>query len=224
MKNLSEELKNLFKEMYPEGYKEYIQKTIKPNGEPIFSVPMETEDTMYMVKVEMKIDTLIGDDDLDKDLYGDDKVEDSEFAPISEALEKDEENNSHTERVIKHGDAFEEFLMEEEQSKNKKKQKSKKKDDDDDDVDFDDIDEKDDYDSFDEPEDDIEPSAEDLMDMDDYIEDLKADNPMDIHSSNKSSNKKKATKETKETPKATKTTKTTKETHKNINQKTELIR
>ena len=119
MKNLSEELKNLFKEMYPEGYKEYIQKTIKPNGEPIFSVPMETEDTMYMVKVEMKIDTLIGDDDLDKDLYGDDKVEDSEFAPISEALEKDEENNSHTERVIKHGDAFEEFLMEEEQSKNK---------------------------------------------------------------------------------------------------------
>lgn len=103
-KNLSEDLLEKFKEAYPEGYKDYIQKTIKPNGDPIFVVPFETEDTSYMVKFEVKIDTGLIDDDLDKDLYYGGEGDEEEFAPLSEALEKEENEPHHKERVLKHGD------------------------------------------------------------------------------------------------------------------------
>ena len=43
--NLSDELRELFKEAYPEGHKDYMQKIVKPDGTPIFVVPLETEDT-----------------------------------------------------------------------------------------------------------------------------------------------------------------------------------
>lgn len=108
-KNLSDELLALFKEAYPEGHSDFVQKTIKPNGEPIFVVPLETEDATYMVKVEVKIDTTLAEEELDKDLYGDDsdsdKSDDVEFAPMSEALEKEEGIvGSRNDRVLKHGD------------------------------------------------------------------------------------------------------------------------
>lgn len=67
-KNLSEELKALFNEAYPEGYKDHLQKTIKPDGTPIFVVPLFTEDTEYMVKFEVKIDSNITEVDIEKDL------------------------------------------------------------------------------------------------------------------------------------------------------------
>lgn len=103
-KNLSEDLLEKFKEAYPEGYKDYIQKSIKPNGEPIFVVPFETEEVSYMVKFEVKIDTALLDDDLDKDLYYSGEGDDEEFAPLSEAIEKEENETHHKERVLKHGD------------------------------------------------------------------------------------------------------------------------
>ncbi len=103
-KSLSEELKEVFKEQYPEGYSDFLQRFEKPNGDVIFVAPMETEDTVYMVKFDVKIDTTYADDDMDKDFY-DEEVEkaDSEFAPLQEALDKEEENPSHTERVVRHG-------------------------------------------------------------------------------------------------------------------------
>lgn len=107
-KNLTEEIRELFKETYPEGYQEYMQKTIKPNGEPIFVVPLETEDTSYMVKFDVKIDTGLVEEDLDKDMYGDDDQPESDFAPLSEAIDK-EEGNNHTVGKMRHG-ALEEIL------------------------------------------------------------------------------------------------------------------
>ena len=44
-KNLSDDLKELFKESYPDGYDNYMQRFVKPNGETIFVVPFETDDT-----------------------------------------------------------------------------------------------------------------------------------------------------------------------------------
>lgn len=103
-KNLSEQLKELFMERYPDGYKDYIQRFEKPNGETIFVVPMETEDTVYMVKFDVKIDTSYTDDESEKD-YFDEEVEKAEnqFAPIQEALDKEEEDPSHAEREVRHG-------------------------------------------------------------------------------------------------------------------------
>ena len=115
-KNLSEDLKEKFKEAYPDGYNNYLQRFVKPNGETIFVVPFETDDTNYMVKFEVRIDPL--GEDLDKALFDDDddSGKEDEFAPLSEALEKEEIDPTHKERVLRHGD-FETNLEEDEKRK-----------------------------------------------------------------------------------------------------------
>jgi len=67
--NLSEELLELFKERYPHGYSEYITKITKPNNDVIFVVPLETDDANYMVKVDVKIDNKLTEEDFDKILF-----------------------------------------------------------------------------------------------------------------------------------------------------------
>ena len=161
-KNLSDNLKELFKETYPEGYNNYLQKFVKPNGEAIFVVPFETTDTVYMVKFEVKIDTL--GEDLDKALFDDDSDDgkEEEFAPLSEALDKEEVDTSHRERHLRHGD-FEELLDEDKKKKatlgvDKEGLKEALGDDED-------TDELDSYDTLDDDEptdDDFEPTDEDL--------------------------------------------------------------
>ena len=166
-KNLTDDLKEKFKVAYPEGYNNYLQKFVKPNGEAIYVVPFDTADTAYMVKFEVKIDTL--GEDLDRALFDDDDVDtkEEEFAPLSEALEKEEENTSHKERVLRHGD-FETTLEEDENRKKKlslgiNKEEFKEAFGDDEDAD-----EMDSYERLgdDEPsDDDFEPSDEDLRDI-----------------------------------------------------------
>lgn len=104
--NLDEQLKELFKEQYPDGYRNHLQRTEKPNGDIIFCAPMETEDTLYMVKFDVKIDSGLVDDDIDKDLYGnddDDKADEGEFASINEAIDQ-EEGNSRSVGTLRTGD------------------------------------------------------------------------------------------------------------------------
>ena len=117
-KNLTDDLKALFKEAYPEGYTDHMQRFTKPNGEAIFVVPFETDDTAYMVKFEVKIDTL--GEDLDKALFDDDvETKEDEFAPLSEALEKEEIDPTHKQRELVHGAAYEEVLAADEERKKK---------------------------------------------------------------------------------------------------------
>ncbi len=178
-KNLTEDLKEKFKEAYPDGYNNYLQRFTKPNGDTIFVVPFETVDTCYMVKFDVVIDTL--GEDLDKALFDDDddSGKEGEVAPLSEALEKEEIDPSHKERVLRHGD-FETNLEEDEKRKqklslgiNKEEIRAAFGDDDD-------VDELDSYekigDDDDEPsDDDFEPSDEDIRGIEEeYFE---AENP-----------------------------------------------
>lgn len=104
-KNLSDELKEIFKEQYPEGYSDYLQRFEKPNGDTIFVVPMETPDTMYMVKFDVVIDSAYEEDDNSKD-YFDEEAEKAgiEFAPLQEALDKEEETGRpRTSSDLQHG-------------------------------------------------------------------------------------------------------------------------
>lgn len=167
-KNLSEELKELFKEKYPEGYRDYLQRFDKPNGDIIFVVPLETDDTVYMIKFDVKIDTTLTDDDVEKD-YFDEEVEkaDEEFAPLQEAIDK-EENGSGQSMTIRHGDYSEETSKR--RSKNHGalgdlgKELQEAFDDefgDDDDLDNDDLDN-----DTDDADDEFEPTDADLMDID----------------------------------------------------------
>lgn len=115
-KNLTDDLKELFKEAYPDGYENHITKFVKPTGDAIFVVPFETADTAYMVKFDVKIDPL--GEDLDKALFDDesDESKEEEFAPLSEAIEKEESPSSHRERHLRHGD-FEDLLSDEKKKK-----------------------------------------------------------------------------------------------------------
>ena len=104
---LTDELKEQFAEVYPqpEGYEPYLKKIIKPDGTPIFVVPFETDDTVYMVKFEVKIDSPMAEDELEKDLFGDNtkgsEMSDMDMIEQNESGEKDE---SHREFTLNHGD------------------------------------------------------------------------------------------------------------------------
>lgn len=101
-KNLPDNLRELFKETYPDGYKDYLQKTIKPNGEPIFAVPLETDDIMYMVKFDVKIDTTLVDEDIDKDDFSEgDEQDGPEMVPLQEAI--DDEEGTPRVGTLRHG-------------------------------------------------------------------------------------------------------------------------
>lgn len=165
-KNLSDEIRELFKEAYPEGYKDYLQKTIKPSGEPIFVVPLETEDTSYMIKFDVKIDNGLVDDDLDKDLYGDEERDDNEFAPISEAIDK-EEGNDHRVGKLNHG-AYEEMF--EGLPEDKKEFEMEGDDIDDEYADDRPDDDKDSYIDGEDDDDDIEPDDDDLLEIEELLE------------------------------------------------------
>ena len=64
---LPEKAQELFNEKYEEGFSDYIQNIIRPNGTHMYVVPFETEDTFYMVKVDVVVDSGFSDEDLDKD-------------------------------------------------------------------------------------------------------------------------------------------------------------
>jgi hypothetical protein len=49
--NLSEDLRELLREQYPNGYEASITRISNAKKEPIFVFPLETEDSVYLVKV-----------------------------------------------------------------------------------------------------------------------------------------------------------------------------
>jgi len=181
-KNLPDTLRELFKETYPDGYKDYLQKTIKPNGEPIFVVPLETEDVSYMVKFDVKIDTTLVEEDIDKDDFSEgEEQEGPEMVPLQEAID-DEEGNRRV-GTLRHG-ASEVDLDEEGPKKefeiatrDMAEEFADLADDTDDDSYLDDEED-------DDEEEDIEPNDEDLLDIETLLAEadngeglLREDNP-----------------------------------------------
>lgn len=51
LENLSEDLRDLLKDQYPNGYESSITRIMNAKREPIFVFPLETEDSVYLVKV-----------------------------------------------------------------------------------------------------------------------------------------------------------------------------
>lgn len=48
---LSEDLKELIKRQYPNGYESNISRIVSPKKEQLFVFPLETDDAIYLVKV-----------------------------------------------------------------------------------------------------------------------------------------------------------------------------
>lgn len=51
LENLTEDLKELLREQYPNGYESSITRISNAKKEPIFVFPLETDDSVYLVKV-----------------------------------------------------------------------------------------------------------------------------------------------------------------------------
>lgn len=64
--NMSEELTNVFNEKYPRGFSDYLPDLVqytKPDGTPFYAVTIETDDSIYLVKIKVKTDDA---DDLER--------------------------------------------------------------------------------------------------------------------------------------------------------------
>lgn len=121
---LTQEQILLFSQQYPEGYTPYIQKINKPSGEIIYVVPMETDDAIYMVKMDVKVDTKLSEEEFDKEIFSASKSQD--FGEEEHEEEEEEEKPGKDTFVLVHGDYA----------------NDKVEDDDDDEEDDEDIDEK----------------------------------------------------------------------------------
>lgn len=188
-KNLTPELQELLKQTYPEGYRNYIQHFEKPNGDTIYVVPIETEDTCYMVKVDVKIDSaMAAEAELDNALFGNTDSDDSmEFEPL-DIVDKDESGDTdHRVTHLQFGDYEENLAAAAEANKVQKNEALSKEfmeafgddfkdefgsDDDDDDEYADSDDDLDREPSDEELEAEFEPSDEDIMGMEDEMGNL----------------------------------------------------
>ena len=66
---LSEDLKELIKRQYPNGYESNITRIVSPKKEPLFVFPLETDDATYLVKVPVTKNS-DGDYDMEKKTKG----------------------------------------------------------------------------------------------------------------------------------------------------------
>lgn len=76
-KNITDAVLNLFTDRYPYGYDDTdIIKFQNAKGEMVKAVPLETEDTKYLIKISVqmdaKIEAFMEDEDSDDDFAGDD--------------------------------------------------------------------------------------------------------------------------------------------------------
>jgi hypothetical protein len=51
LETISEDLRELVKKQYPNGYEQNISRILNAKNEPIFVFPLETEDATYLIKV-----------------------------------------------------------------------------------------------------------------------------------------------------------------------------
>ncbi|MTI40698.1 hypothetical protein [Fulvivirga lutimaris] len=81
LENLDPELKTLVKKAYPDGFEDHLIRLQNAKNEPFFCVRLETDDTMYLVKIAVTKNN-DGGYDIDED-EDDDRDEDSNLDEAS---------------------------------------------------------------------------------------------------------------------------------------------
>ena len=88
-KNLSPELQEEIKKQYPNGYTDSMLRVDKGPGNFFYAIMLETKEVSYLVKVDVKVDDQVEDED-DKDYYSDEIKETDDDQIIAEEMEDDE--------------------------------------------------------------------------------------------------------------------------------------
>ncbi|MEJ0031314.1 MAG: hypothetical protein WDO15_13480 [Bacteroidota bacterium] len=100
--NLSEDLKELLRTQYPNGYEGSITRIINAKKEPIFVFPLETDDATYLIKLPATKNSE-GEYDVESVEKGEFGADTSEKAPAA-GNEDDFDNNSNNEDEFGGGD------------------------------------------------------------------------------------------------------------------------
>ena len=86
--NLSPEQLAELKTLYPLGFNDVMIRYDKPDGTFFYTVPYETEDTYYRVKIDVKVDDGADDDNDsfydDDDIKGADELADAQSEELSD--------------------------------------------------------------------------------------------------------------------------------------------
>lgn len=93
--NLPPEVMEALKEKYPDGYMHHVFKVTKPNNDFFHAVTVDTEDSSYLIKVDVKIDN-ITEDKLDDAIFAnvDGPKAGGKIADDAEPEEEEEEEES----------------------------------------------------------------------------------------------------------------------------------
>lgn len=89
--SLSPELLDALKKKYPYGWTDSMIRIDKGPGDFFYAVVLETDDTNYLIKVDVKIDGQL-DEEEDKDYYDDDEIKGAD--DIADADDEEPERNN----------------------------------------------------------------------------------------------------------------------------------
>ena len=89
-KNLSPELLEEVKKQYPNGYTDNMLRIDKGPGDFFYAIVLETEDTSYLIKVDVKVDDQIEEEE-DKEYYNDEIKGADELIDSSDSEEEEDE-------------------------------------------------------------------------------------------------------------------------------------
>jgi len=93
---------------YPDGFSNYLRRYPKPNGESFFAVPLDVEDMNYLIKVEVKVDNLITDDDFDKHFGDISEVDSKVIGDVEVDNDDDDDDDTDDEPLADDDDEDEE--------------------------------------------------------------------------------------------------------------------
>ena len=89
-KNLSAELREEERKKYPFGYTDHMIRIDTGPGDFFYAIVLETEDTSYLIKVDVKVDDQVEEEE-DKDFFGDEDIKDDEGIMESDVADDSDE-------------------------------------------------------------------------------------------------------------------------------------
>jgi hypothetical protein len=89
LENLTPELRKLLKKRYPDGFEDSIMRIANAKNEPIFVVPLETDDTNYLIKIAM-VQNSEGEYGLEVDDDSSDAEDDPEYGLEEDDMDFDD--------------------------------------------------------------------------------------------------------------------------------------
>lgn len=84
--NLDTSLKNQLKKKYPDGFEHSLMRLTNAKKEPFFVVPLETDDTMYLVKIAV---TRNSDGEYDVDVEENEPADDDDDIDVGDDYDPD---------------------------------------------------------------------------------------------------------------------------------------